>query len=227
MNRLFQLCVLMGFLTTGLVAQDQPPTLKIYVYNQADVPQETLAHAERRTSDIFREAGVQTTWYACSTLGTVRYNCSGLLGPNTVTLQIVHDSRQMYDSIFGAAFLGADGMGQQADIYFDRIRSFSQEENLTLPDITGYVVAHELGHLLLGLNAHSWIGIMKATWERSQLENANKGELWFSRPEAKRIRRRLTQMSLAAEPILASTGSESDPSDKKCLEKTQTIAANQ
>lgn len=219
MNRLFKLGMLMGFLTTGLVAQDQPPTLRIYVYNDAGVPEETLAHAERRTGDIFRQAGVQTTWYACSTLGTIRYNCAGLLGPNTVALQIVHDSRQMYDSIFGAAFLGAHGMGQQADIYFDRIRSFSQEENLTLADITGYIVAHELGHLLLGLNAHSWIGIMKATWERNQLEKANKGELWFSRPEAKTIRQRLTQMSLAAEPILASTGSESDPSDKNCRKR--------
>lgn len=225
MNRLFQLCILMGFLTTGLVAQDQQPALRIYVYDHAGVPQETLAHAERRASDVFRQAGVQTAWYTCSTLGTVRYNCAGLLGPNTVTLQIVHDGRQIQDSVFGAAFLGADGMGQQADIYFDRIRNFSQDEELALPDITGYVVAHELGHLLLGLNAHSWLGIMKATWERSQLEKANKGELWFSRPEAKTIRRRLTQMSLATEPILASIGSEPDPSDKNCPEKTQTIVA--
>lgn len=226
MNRLFQLCVLMGFLTTGLVAQDQPPALRIYVYDHAGVPQETLAHAERRTSNIFRQAGVETTWYACSTLGMVRYNCAGLLGPNTVTLQIVHDSRLMHDGIFGAAFLDADGMGQQADIYFDRIRNLSQDEKLALPEITGYVVAHELGHLLLGLKSHSWIGIMKATWERNQLEKANKGELWFSRVEAKTIHRRLIQMSLGTEPILASTGSESDPSDKNCPKKTQTIVAN-
>ena len=227
MNRLFQLCILMGFLTTGLVAQDHRPTLRIYVYDHAGVPQETLAQSEHRTTDIFRQAGVQTIWYICSTPGTVRYNCSGLLGPNTVTLQIVHDTQQMQDSTFGAAFLGPDGTGQQADIYFDRIRNLSQDEKLTLPDITGYVIAHELGHLLLGLNAHSWLGIMKATWEQDQLEKANRGELWFSRLEAKSMRRRVNQMTLAAEPILASTGSESDPSDKNCAEKTQTIVANQ
>jgi hypothetical protein len=53
----------------------------------------------------------------------------------------------------------------------------------------GYIMAHELGHILLGPNAHALVGIMRGTLLRDDWEKAAQGTLSFTRSQAKQIRR--------------------------------------
>ena len=48
--------------------------------------------------------------------------------------------------------------------------------------------SHEIGHLLLGLNAHSASGIMQAEWRREQLNRILKNQLVFTPAQAKIMR---------------------------------------
>jgi len=66
-------------------------------------------------------------------------------------------------------------------------------------NILGNVMAHELGHLLLGSNSHALSGIMKARWENEELERIAKGGLFFTIEQAELIRERL----VASEPPMA------------------------
>ena len=59
-----------------------------------------------------------------------------------------------------------------------------QEAGVTL----GVVMAHELGHLLLGSHNHSARGVMKPQWSRDDLMKAYFGGLGFNREQIKRIR---------------------------------------
>ena len=52
----------------------------------------------------------------------------------------------------------------------------------------GRVIAHELGHLLLGKNTHSAAGIMHATWRARDLEPTREAARSFLPGEAKKIR---------------------------------------
>jgi hypothetical protein len=54
-------------------------------------------------------------------------------------------------------------------------------------------MAHELGHLLLGMNSHSRQGIMQAHWTDQQLGQMSKGILKFDQRQAKAIGARLTR----------------------------------
>ena len=54
--------------------------------------------------------------------------------------------------------------------------------------ILGCVIAHELGHLLLGSNSHSSSGIMQSPWGRRQVREALTGTLLFTTEQAKRMR---------------------------------------
>jgi hypothetical protein len=54
--------------------------------------------------------------------------------------------------------------------------------------LLGYIIAHELGHLLLG-PGHAPSGIMRATWDMNDLEAIRQGRLKFSREECARIRK--------------------------------------
>jgi len=54
--------------------------------------------------------------------------------------------------------------------------------------ILGDVVAHEIGHLLLGSRAHSATGIMRGWWDRAQLQRALTGRQLFTPEQSARIR---------------------------------------
>ena len=54
--------------------------------------------------------------------------------------------------------------------------------------ILGDVIAHELGHLLLGTNSHSPVGIMCANWDQDYLRLALRGRQLFS-PEQSALMR--------------------------------------
>jgi hypothetical protein len=57
-----------------------------------------------------------------------------------------------------------------------------------LPQILGAVLAHELGHLILGANSHSKRALMRTQWSRQELLAADLGKLDFSDSERARIR---------------------------------------
>jgi len=89
--------------------------------------------------------------------------------------------------IFGSALQPAnDGFGVVADVYADRVRELAGGREAEV--VLGRVITHELGHLLLGKNAHSAAGIMHATWRARDLELTREAAMSFLPSEAKRIR---------------------------------------
>ena len=61
-------------------------------------------------------------------------------------------------------------------------------EDVGSPSERALVVAHEIGHVLLGLGAHSTVGLMAASLD---LPRIALGGLWFDRVQAALIRARL------------------------------------
>ena len=54
--------------------------------------------------------------------------------------------------------------------------------------LLGHLIAHEIGHLLLGPDRHSSTGIMRPKWSRKDAKVASSGELLFTRAQGRRIR---------------------------------------
>jgi hypothetical protein len=105
--------------------------------------------------------------------------------------------RQKGDA-FGVAAEGGEGeFGGDAWIFYDQIKEPAVRGELSLTQILGSVIAHELGHLLLGTNSHSRTGLMRARWSREELLAADLGELNFSKSECERIRNSLVARSQA------------------------------
>jgi len=55
------------------------------------------------------------------------------------------------------------------------------------PGFLGAAIAHEIGHLILGANAHHPEGVMRAEWGREQFELITLGGLNFARDQAKQL----------------------------------------
>ena len=59
-----------------------------------------------------------------------------------------------------------------------------------MSDVTriGHVIAHEIGHVLLGPKARSIVGIMRGTLLQQDWENAAQGTLGFTHSQNQQIR---------------------------------------
>ena len=75
-------------------------------------------------------------------------------------------------------------------MYYDYVarRAKSDDAEFEAPIILGCVIAHELGHLLLGTNSHSGKGIMQRRWESNQFRQLMTGSLIFTTAQAQLMR---------------------------------------
>ena len=87
----------------------------------------------------------------------------------------------------GEAFLQADEGGFIVEVYYQAVKALAADKDVELTTLLGFVIAHELGHLLLG-PAHAARGVMRAAWDRTDLEAIRRGSMKFSALEAAGMR---------------------------------------
>jgi hypothetical protein len=166
-------------------AQDRSSEITVLVNDSADVKPSILRKAEREAGRLFDAAGIEIQWVNCAETD----ECQRILGPSEFVLHIVPGGKTRSDFVFGEAFLGEDGRGQYSDVFFDRLRQAQGEVDLAL--LLGAVSAHELGHLLLGPNSHSGIGIMEPRWQKGSVDKIGKGMLLFTQEQGALMRKRI------------------------------------
>ncbi|HTT60403.1 MAG TPA: hypothetical protein VMG35_01130 [Bryobacteraceae bacterium] len=94
------------------------------------------------------------------------------------------------------AFTPAGVAGSRADVYFGAIDELASLRQADPAEVLGYVVAHELGHLL-GLG-HFAGGIMSSSWNDKMLKTARKRWLKFNESNAPLFIRALQKRTLLA-----------------------------
>ncbi len=203
-----------GFTGLGLLlslvrlsAQTATEELKIevHIYNYSGVTGQRVTRAEQEAARIFEHAGIATTWLDCPlTAAEAKRNnfCAVPDAPMRLTLRLLSnsmaDSLGITGDIFGSALQPANGgYGVVANVYADRISGLTHEDR-AIGAILGRVVAHELGHLLLGKNAHAAAGIMRATWRPQDLDPTHEAAMSFLPDEDKTIRAQVYTRILVA-----------------------------
>jgi hypothetical protein len=63
--------------------------------------------------------------------------------------------------------------------------------------LLGHLMAHEIGHLLLGAGNHSPTGLMRARWQQQELELIRRRTLAFTSGQAESIRAQTQERALA------------------------------
>jgi hypothetical protein len=187
-----------------MARSNEEKQVTIRVRNYARIASAVLFKAETTANKILQEAGVQTVWVVCFDGSTWSRDtaCTSLPDPMDLTVNVhpfprSERFRQRYD-VFGYALEdGEQGFGRDAWIFYDPIKSFAVEKEISLALLLGHVFAHEFGHLLLGANSHSGMGLMCARWSTRELLAANQGGLFFSDSESRRIQKAVLARSKA------------------------------
>jgi hypothetical protein len=107
------------------------------------------------------------------------YNYAGV--PGEVEMQAEKEAERIYQHAGGSFATVANVFSHDAE-ELARRRGFSHGVML------GHLMAHELGHLILGVRSHSVNGIMHVPWQKKELEIIAQGSMLFTSREAQTMR---------------------------------------
>jgi hypothetical protein len=187
-----------GFLAVVLVANLQlvskPPTISVTVLDDAGVPPEWLRQAKGELERIYREIEVEIVWW--DPRRPESQGNGGTVPQNLLTVAIRRNSTSLQDALpentMGIASGTALERGRVAYVFYGQTEQFTP---LVRGRFLGHFMAHELGHLLLPQYSHSATGLMRARWNREDLERAQHGLLRFTPEQATLIRSRATELA--------------------------------
>ena len=187
-----------GLLAAVLVANLQlvskPPTISVAVLDDAGVPPEWLRQAQGELERIYREIEVEIVWWDPGRPESQRDG--GTAPHNLLTVAIRRNSTSLQDALpentMGIASGTASERGRVAYVFYGQTEQFTP---LVRGRFLGHFMAHELGHLLLPQYSHSATGLMRARWNREDLERAQHGLLRFTPEQAALIRSRANELA--------------------------------
>ncbi|MGA2755328.1 MAG: hypothetical protein ABSE53_16330 [Terracidiphilus sp.] len=182
-------------------------TLRVYDYVQSK--DAALKQAEAEASAILATGGVSARWVDCPTSHAVLKDfpdCQSALQVTDYVVSILPaamaDRLEHSEDALGSANESAAGFGR-AQIFYGKIRMMTGGDTAPFSALLGRVMAHEIGHLLLGDNAHSRTGIMQAAWSDRELGMRAGAEMVFTEKQSHRIETRLAAESRDTDMYLA------------------------
>lgn len=188
----------------------------IFVYDYANVPTELLVSAEEDARRIYRQAGIETVWATC------RPRPEKVQGGDCYTVDATHlmlkilpraRSAQAHDrnDVLGTALVDEKSPSYYAYVFYDSVHRIADERKLGHA-LLGDVLAHEVGHLLLGSNSHSLSGIMSAHWYGEELRRISEGTVFFTPKQSRLMRDRVGSRQVDVPAVTrASAGGSAAP----------------
>ena len=165
--------------------------LRVRLYDAAGMPAVDQAAALRAAAGVLAAAGIDVEWLPCAG-EIVSPACNEPLATTELSVRLVRlaaslsADRQLE---LGYALVDTHAHdGKLATVYVDRVEWLAGEAGADSAPLTGLAVAHEIGHLLLGTNAHARAGLMRAVWSRTEIEHATADDWLFSRRQASQMR---------------------------------------
>jgi hypothetical protein len=147
-------------------------------------------------------------WAPCRTVeGTLALypNCTGYKEKTHLMLRILRAApKGMKTDAKGEALLGA----RIVNVFWDRVQNEAVRYNVPISDILAQVIAHEIGHLLLGSNSHSSSGIMMGKWRLEDLRSISRGGIGFTPQQCEHIQTEVRKRQAREErqPSVAAKG---------------------
>src|SRR5262249_17833758 len=152
------------------------------------------------------KAGVRVVWQSFpSSPEELRQVSVQHLGPTGFAMRIIPQSMaeriDPHHTTLGLAVpCQASESGCIAYVFYHRADELAancrtEGRCLSSPQILGHAMAHEIGHLILGLNSHASSGLMRANWWAGDLRLPLRQGLFFTSDQAERIRREVYRRS--------------------------------
>jgi hypothetical protein len=178
-----------------------PARVAARLYNTARVADLVKDGAFRVAARALSTGGVHVRWTDCDAVDS----CTAPPTPGELLVRLVRSPAPKLGTparlvsraeatplVLGEAFIDmGERSGVLATVYVDRVESIAARTEIDTVLLLGRAMAHELGHLLLGTNAHSPSGLMRAQWTPADLLRHASADWTLTSEEAAAISRRL------------------------------------
>jgi|CZKZ01.1.fsa_nt_gi hypothetical protein len=161
----FLLFLLLTLADNAQAASAQTSAVLVQVYDYAGLSPAALNEFVARTHEILASAGVSLEVDICKRGGAP---CgSHIEGARQLVIRVVPDTGKNMKNVrletLGLSIADHDG-GTYGSVFLESAEEKASDANLPRIIVLAYAAAHEIGHLLLGNQAHTPQGLMKATW---------------------------------------------------------------
>lgn len=190
-------CVLMLTLSALATAQEPiAPAVVLRVYNTADISVPDLDVARRALAEIFfRAEGTRMSWQECGAASESAPRCQQVLAPAEVVIRLVRrpivaGGRSV---VLGYSYVDtATRSGTLATVLGSQVQDAAARTRTDVGTLLARVMAHEVGHLLLGSVDHPHRGVMRTRWSDAVRRRLTGSPEWaFSHDEAIALRQGL------------------------------------
>ena len=160
-------------------------TIVLHVVNYAALPGDILHGAKGRVEMVYERIGVRI-WWVDSDRAVNKHRDGGLHLTVTLLSRDMVQKKTLAEGISDGALGQAHFASGRAHIFCDRTAAMPGANPLAIQ--LGTVIAHEVGHLLLGENSHSRSGVMRADIDAHAIHLQS-----FTKAQARAIHAALTE----------------------------------
>ena len=157
--------------------------ISVAVHDYAGVPDSVLEEGLRVAAGSLSRAGVTVNWGRCQEASDPGQLLMNIL-PEAMARRIAGNARQQGHSITA----GPGQFGSTGYVFRDRIAKLAEAAGVPEAVLFGHVLAHEIGHLLLGNDSHSPAGLMRAVWGAADFRSMRRDGLVFESGQARQLR---------------------------------------
>jgi hypothetical protein len=212
-RRLFRTALLIGVVTisgssrtcaqagTARIGAERS-SFRVRVYNYEGVSPEVLSVAMKASDAMLETAGLKAIWQNC-TVGDPKRDlaCDEHPTPIDLVLYLVPrlDDHAPYveKGALGYSVIPGDGApATMAYVSYRRVRVL--QAGFETAELLGLVMAHEMGHLLLGTKAHSNQGILRGDWPRGSLAAGRREDFTFTKRQIRQLRAKVRARTVLA-----------------------------
>src|SRR5262245_28939847 len=182
-------------------AETRRVVVRVYETGAGDLGLRTAAI--QTASSIIELAGISIEWYDCTDNGRrpvcqdarrsgnfiarimPTFTPSPLLRKSSVAALGTQDDAK---PPLGFAVVDPDTRaGTMATVFHDQAEAVARRTGVARSELLGRALAHEVGHLLLGVRGHSRNGIMRAVWTDDELTRDRPDDWMFAPLDSQRL----------------------------------------
>ncbi len=180
--------LLLTLAANGNAVSAPTSAIQVQVYDYAGLNQAALHQLIARTQEILASSGVSLEVDACARGAAPCESHTG--SSRQIVIRVVTDTVKKIKNVrwdtLGQSVASPDG-GTYATVFLKPVEEIASEEKLPRTIVLAYAAAHEIGHLLLGDQAHTSRGLMKATWGPDDYQAMAQNRFHFSLEQTREL----------------------------------------
>jgi hypothetical protein len=184
-NRGCFLLLLLALAGKTITVSAQTSAVQVQVYDYTGLSPAALHEFTSRTQAILASSGASLEVDACARGNALCESRSG--SSRQVVIRVVPDWGKNKTSAnlekLGMSVAGQNG-GAYGTVFLKAAEEMASDANLPQTTVLAYAAAHEVGHLLLGAQAHTKRGLMKAIWAGDDFRAMAQNGVHFSPEQA-------------------------------------------